>query len=129
MPANNPRIPYQLLTERPTLAALNGRPLMVHIVMNLEVWPFDKPMPRAILQNPHGKTPMPDIGNYSWVEYGLRTAVPRLERILSARKLPVTNMPTAMISSSGSTATARACVDGRSSIGAVTPSTPKPRSG
>jgi peptidoglycan/xylan/chitin deacetylase (PgdA/CDA1 family) len=66
-------------------------------VVNLEVWPFDKPMPRAILQNPHGKSPMPDIGNYSWVEYGLRTGVPRLERIFSARHLPVTNMMNAAL--------------------------------
>lgn len=70
---------------------------MVHVVMNIEVWPFDKPMPRAILQNPHGKSPIPDIGNYSWVEYGLRLGLPRLERILSARKLPVTNMMNAAI--------------------------------
>ena len=70
MPENNPRIPFQLLTERPALAPLNGKPLMIHIVMNLEVWPFDKPMPRAILQNPHGKTPMaPDLAR-SLVEAG-----------------------------------------------------------
>jgi peptidoglycan/xylan/chitin deacetylase (PgdA/CDA1 family) len=97
MPQNNPRIPFEPLAERPKLAPLNGKPLMVHIVMNLEVWPFDKPMPRAILQNPHGKTPMPDIGNFSWVEYGLRTGVPRLERIFSARRLPVTNMMNAAL--------------------------------
>lgn len=92
MPDNNPRIPFQLLNERKILAPFNGKPIMVHIVVNLEVWPFDKPMPRAILQNPHGRSPMPDIGNYSWVEYGLRTGVPRLLRIFSERQLPVTNM-------------------------------------
>ena len=97
MPENNPRIPYQLLTQRPMLEPLDGKPLMVHIVVNLEVWPFDQPMPRAILQNPHGKTPMPDIGNFSWVEYGLRTGVPRLARIFAARGLPVTNMMNAAL--------------------------------
>lgn len=91
MPQNNPRIPFQLLCERPELEPMNGKPLMIHIVVNLEVWPFDQPMPRAILQNPHGRSPTPDIANYSWVEYGLRTGVPRLERIFTARKLPVTN--------------------------------------
>jgi peptidoglycan/xylan/chitin deacetylase (PgdA/CDA1 family) len=97
MPQNNPRIPFQLLTERPRLEPMKGKPLMIHIAVNLEVWPFDKPMPRAILQNPHGRTPMPDIVNYSWVEYGLRMGVPRLERILTARKLPVTSMMNAAL--------------------------------
>jgi allantoinase len=97
MPQNNPRIPFELLTQRPNLKPLQGKPIMVHIVVNIEVWPFDKPMPRAILQNPHNKTPMPDIGNFSWVEYGLRTGVPRLERIFSPRRLPVTNMMNAAV--------------------------------
>ena len=97
MPQNNPRIPFQLLTERPRLKPLNGKQMMVHIVVNIEVWPFDKPMPRAILQNPHGQTPMPDIGNFSWVEYGLRNGVSRLMRIFSARDLPVTNMMNAAL--------------------------------
>lgn len=55
--------------------------------MNLDVWPFDRPMPRAILQHPHNKTPMPDIANLSWVEYGLRTGVPRLEGIFTPCKM------------------------------------------
>ena len=97
MPQNNPRIPFELITQRPNLEPLDGKPLMVHVVVNLEVWPFDKPMPRAILQNPHNKAPMPDIGNFSWVEYGLRTGVPRLARIFSARRLPVTNMMNAAL--------------------------------
>jgi len=97
MPQNNPRVPFELNSQRPRLEPLNGKQIMVHIVVNLEVWPFDKPMPRAILVNPHGKNPMPDIGNFSWVEYGLRTGVPRLERIFSARKLPVTNMMNAAL--------------------------------
>lgn len=95
MPDNNPRIPFELSSERPKLKALGGKPIMVHIVVNLEMWPFGQPMPRAILQNPHGKSPVPDIGNYSWVEYGLRTGVPRLARVFSQRQLPVTNMMSA----------------------------------
>lgn len=97
MPENNPRIPFQLLTERPELKPLNGKPIMIHVVMNLEVWPFDQPMPRAILQNPHGKSPIPDIGNFSWAEYGLRTGVPRLAHIFAERNLPVTNMMNAAL--------------------------------
>jgi allantoinase len=97
MPQNNPRIPFQMITERPKLKPLKGKPIMVHIVVNLEVWPFENPMPRAILQNPHGRAPMPDIGNFSWVEYGLRTGVPRLIRTFAERGLPVTNMMNAAL--------------------------------
>jgi allantoinase len=92
VPENNPRVPFELITERPQLKPLDGKPLMIHVVVNLEVWPFEHELPRAILQNPHGKNPMPDIGNYSWVEYGLRTGVPRLARIFAERGFPVTNM-------------------------------------
>jgi peptidoglycan/xylan/chitin deacetylase (PgdA/CDA1 family) len=86
-----------MASERPRLEPLDGKPLMIHVVVNLEVWPFDRPMPRAILQHPHGKSPMPDIANFSWVEYGLRTGVTRLERIFRARGLPVTNMMNAAL--------------------------------
>lgn len=97
MPENNPRIPFRLLDTGPALRPLSGKPLMVHIVVNVEVWPFDQPMPRAILQNPHGKSPIPDIGNYSWVEYGLRNGLPRLARLLKELDLPATNMMNAAI--------------------------------
>jgi len=92
MPDNNPRIPFELSCDRPAPAPYRGKQILVHIVVNLEVWPFDRAMPRALLENPHGRSPVPDIANYSWVEYGLRAGVPRLARIFSERGLPVTNM-------------------------------------
>jgi hypothetical protein len=73
------------------LQAPDGKPFIVHVVVNLEVWPFDKQMPRAILQHPHNKIPMPDIGNFSWVEYGLRCGVPRLAKLFADRGIPVSN--------------------------------------
>lgn len=91
MTSNNPRIPFRLSSDAPPLSAPEGKPLIVHVVVNLEVWPFDKPMPRAILQHPHNKTPMPDIANFSWVEYGLRCGVPRLIEAFQARGIPVSN--------------------------------------
>ena len=97
MPENNPRIPFQLLSERPKLKPMNGKQIMVHIVANLEIWPFDQPLPRTLLQHPHGKSPMPDIANFSWVEYGLRNGVPRMIRTFAERGLPVTNMMNAAL--------------------------------
>lgn len=74
----NPRIPFQLASERAMLPALDGKRLLVHVVMNVEWWPFELRMPRGLVTAPHGK-PLdpPDLGNYSWVEYGLRCGMPR----------------------------------------------------
>jgi allantoinase len=86
MSDSNPRVPYQMSSERARLAPLNGKPLMVHVVMNVEYWPFDQPMPRGVIPPPHGRPgPVPDVGNYSWVEYGMRVGMPRVMQILAAR--------------------------------------------
>jgi peptidoglycan/xylan/chitin deacetylase (PgdA/CDA1 family) len=46
-------------------------------------------MPRALMPMPNGKQPIPDIANFSWVEYGLRAGVPRLMRVLREAGIPV----------------------------------------
>ena len=84
---SNPRIPYELSDERQKLAPPSGKPLIVHVVVNVEVWPFDQPMPRGILSPPHGAAAVPDVPNWSWAEYGLRAGMPRLFRVL--RDVPV----------------------------------------
>ena len=81
------RIPYALADERPRLAPPGGKPLIVHVVVNVEVWPFDKPMPRGILTPPHGQGAVPDLPNWGWAEYGLRAGMPRFFRALEG--LPV----------------------------------------
>jgi len=92
MLTSNPRIPFMLSSDQGRLAPPQGKSIIVHIALNLEIWPFDQPMPRAILQAPHGQQPKPDIANFSWVEYGLRCGLPRLVRELSERKLPASNI-------------------------------------
>lgn len=83
---SNPRVPFQLASERPRLEPLNGKPIMVHLAMNIEYWPFDRPMPRGIIPAPHGaKAEPPDVPNYSWVEYGLRSGMPRFMKMLAER--------------------------------------------
>ena len=81
------RIPYQLTDERAPLKGPGGKRLIVHIVVNVEVWPFDQPMPRGILTPPHGQAAVPDLPNWGWAEYGLRAGMPRFFRVLSG--LPV----------------------------------------
>lgn len=85
---SNPWIPFRLMDEGEPLSPPDGKPLIVHIVVNLEFWPFDQPMPRKLLTPPHGQDPVPDIGNFSWAEYGLRLGLPRLARVIAERGLP-----------------------------------------
>jgi allantoinase len=85
----NPRIPYALTDERPVLTPPQGKPLIVHVAVNIETWPFDQPMPRKLLPGPHGVESLPDVPNFSWVEYGLRAGMPRLFELFGDREIPV----------------------------------------
>ena len=86
---SNPRIPYQMASDRPRLPPpAPGKPLIVHIVVNVEYWPFDQPMPRKLIPGPHGNDKIHDVPNFSWVEYGMRTGFPRILRALNDRGLP-----------------------------------------
>ena len=85
---SNPRIPYQMTSERAKLVPPDGKPLMVHLVVNVENWLFDNAMPRKILTAPHGLEQVPDIPNYSWAEYGMRAGMPRLLECFAERGVP-----------------------------------------
>lgn len=85
----NGRIPYQMASDRKRLPPPQpGKPLIVHIVVNVENWPFDQPMPRKLLPGPHGNDKLPDVPNWSWVEYGMRTGLPRILDALKRYRLP-----------------------------------------
>lgn len=84
---SNPRIPFILSSDRATLPPLNGKSLIVNVALNVEHWPFDAPMPRAVLPPPHGTVVVPDVPNFSWVEYGLRCGVPRILEAMTVRGL------------------------------------------
>ena len=85
---SNPRIAYEMSTDRPALSPPDGKPLIVHLVVNVENWVFDHAMPRKILTAPHGLEQVPDIPNYSWAEYGMRCGMPRLLDCFAERGLP-----------------------------------------
>ena len=85
--SSNPRVPFELSTARAPMAAPNGKPLIIHVLCALEHWRFDGPMPRQIMPAPHGASPVPDVPNWSWAEYGMRCGMPRLLRVLGERGL------------------------------------------
>ena len=84
----NPRIPYEMSHWRKKLPPPDGKPLIVHLVVNVEHWRFDAPMPRKIITAPHGAESVPDIPNYSWAEYGMRTGMPRILDLFADRGVP-----------------------------------------
>ena len=64
----------------------------MQIAVNVELWSYDQPMPRAVLPAPHGRAAVPDVPNFSWAEYGLRAGLPRIMEILARRGLPANAM-------------------------------------
>ncbi len=83
----NPRIPYEMSSSQNKLKGPGGKQLIVHLVINVEHWRFDAPMPRKILPAPHGAEHVPDIPNYSWAEYGMRCGMPRILKLITERGL------------------------------------------
>ena len=83
--SSNPRVPYRLSSARPTLVPPGGKPLIVHLVVNVEHWRFDQAMPRKILTAPHGRESIPDVPNFGWVEYGMRCGMPRILEMFADR--------------------------------------------
>lgn len=84
----NPRIPYRLSSARPRLPPLRGGRILAHVVVNVEHWLFDQPMPRTIITPPHGRETVPDVPNFSWADYGMRAGLPRILKALGDRGLP-----------------------------------------
>ena len=84
----NPRIPYVLSSARAPLPPLGGKRILVHLVVNVENWQFDQPMPRTIVTPPHGRETVPDVPNFSWADYGMRAGLPRILRAFASRSLP-----------------------------------------
>jgi allantoinase len=84
----NPRIPYRLSSDRPAMPPMQGKRILVHLVVNVEHWQFDQPMPRTIITPPHGRETVPDVPNFSWADYGMRAGMSRILSLFNARKLP-----------------------------------------
>ena len=84
----NPRIPYRLSSANPKLPPLNGRTILVHLVVNVEHWQFESAMPRTIITPPHGRETIPDVPNFSWADYGMRAGMPRILKLFADHGLP-----------------------------------------
>jgi peptidoglycan/xylan/chitin deacetylase (PgdA/CDA1 family) len=52
--------------------------MAVWVIVNVEEWNPEEPMPRTVLTPPAGGSPMPDIPNWAWHEYGNRVGFWRM---------------------------------------------------
>ena len=97
MTVPNPRIPFRLEGDEAPLPRFRGKRVVVNVAVNVEYWPFDQPMPRAILPPPHGIRAVPDVPNFSWVEYGLRVGMKRLLDLCAGLGVRASNLSNAQI--------------------------------
>jgi len=81
--------PYSAITDRPRLTLPDGARLVVWVIVNVEAWNPRETMPRTVLTPPAGGSPMPDIPNWAWHEYGNRVGFWRMLDVLDRFKIPV----------------------------------------
>src|SRR6201987_6514778 len=84
----NERVPYSAIKDRPTLTLPGGARLVVWIIINVEEWNPNEPMPRTVLTPPAGGSPSPDVPNWAWHEYGNRVGFWRMLDVLDQLGLP-----------------------------------------
>ena len=84
------RIPYQAIVDRPKLTLPEGKRIAVWVIVNVEEWRIERAMPRTVLPPPMGQPLLPDVPNWSWHEYGMRSGFWRHHKALTDREIPVT---------------------------------------
>ncbi len=76
------RLPYSAIIDRQAPKLPDGARMIVWTIVNVEVWDSMETMPRTVITPPAGGSPMPDIPNWAWHEYGNRIGFWRLKEVL-----------------------------------------------
>ena len=84
----NERLAYSAIPDRPPLVLPGGARLAVWVIVNVEEWDIRQPMPRTVLTPPAGGSPMPDIPNWAWHEYGNRVGFWRMLEVFDDFSIP-----------------------------------------
>ena len=84
------RLPYQASVDRPRLTLPGNKRVAVWVILNVEEWQIENPMPRTVLPPPMGQPLLPDVPNWSWHEYGMRAGFWRQWKALVDRDIPTT---------------------------------------
>ena len=72
------RLAYAPIAGRPRLELPGGARMVVWVIVNVEEWDARETMPRTVLTPPAGGSPLPDIPNWAWHEYGNRVGFWRM---------------------------------------------------
>jgi allantoinase len=84
------RIEYSPITERSPLKLPDRGRMAVWAIVAVEEWDPTQPMPRTVLSPPAGGSPMPDVPNWAWHEYGNRVGFWRLIKVFDEFSIPAT---------------------------------------
>ena len=76
------------ITNRKPLKLPNDARMVVWTITNVEEWDATQPMPRTVITPPAGGSPIPDIPNWCWHEYGNRVGFWRLLKVYDEFKIP-----------------------------------------
>ena len=82
------RISYEPIVGRKPLTLPGGARVAVWVIVNVEEWDPQAPMPRTVLTPPAGGSPSPDIPNWAWHEYGNRVGFWRFVEAFDALSIP-----------------------------------------
>ena len=82
------RIDYAPIAGRKPLALPGGARMAVWVIVNVEEWDPQAPMPRTVLTPPAGGSPSPDIPNWAWHEYGNRVGFWRFVEAFDELSIP-----------------------------------------
>ena len=77
------RVPYSAIVDRPPLTLPLGARMLVWVIVNVEHWSMERPMPRIVLSPPMGQPLQPDLPNWAWHEYGMRVGFWRIHDTLN----------------------------------------------
>jgi allantoinase len=81
------RIDYSAIKDRSRLVLPGGARVAVWVIVNVEEWNPLETMPRTVLTPPAGGSPMPDIPNWAWHEYGNRVGFWRMLELFDQFKI------------------------------------------
>ncbi|MFA5664070.1 polysaccharide deacetylase family protein [Castellaniella sp.] len=84
------RVPYVPIHKRKKLHLPGDGKIILWVIVNIENWRPEKPMPRVILPPPMGQPMLPDVPNWAWHEYGMRVGFWRYLEALQSRRLKAT---------------------------------------
>jgi len=82
------RIAYSPISERAPLKLPGTARMAVWVIVNVEEWDPRETMPRTVLTPPAGGSPLPDIPNWAWHEYGNRVGFWRMLEVFDEYRIP-----------------------------------------